>query len=426
MESAPAAGGSVRVLKSVRSRMSRDAEVAGDLIMWDTVVSMFGRAFGRTPNTAPDELSESAKDTNWVRQVRNNLEGARAELEAAAIRIGVIGEAGSGKSSLINAIMGRAVAHVDDAEHAHPPEGEEYEVDGFKVVDLPGCGTQTYPKETYIERLRLRESYDAFILVTANRVKEDDIWLYAKLHKEAGIPFFVVRSLFDLAVKNSGEQKAREKIAPYIRGQLGASPTLPVYMVSTPEPALYDLTKLMLDVRECLPEWKQVRFVRAVPAYGREMIEKKREAAVKIVGVYAGLSAANGLNPIQGLNVAVDVGLLTTMAGHVVSTFGLRPDQVEALDRIGVQGAAIQAIKEIAKPFVQFMAKEYVVVLLKRMGARVAVKSAATWIPFAGNAVAAVLGLAMTYSFGENLISECETAANRIVELIGAAQSGSN
>ena len=81
-------------------------------------------------------------------------------------------------------------------------------------------------------------------------------------------------------------------------------------MVSSPEPQLYDVEKLILDIEQSLPEWKRVRFAMAAHAYSAETLRTKREAAEKIVGIHAWLAAANALNPIPGLDIGVDVGLL--------------------------------------------------------------------------------------------------------------------
>ena len=56
------------------------------------------------------------------------------------MRLGFIGGTGSGKSSLINALLGRTVAQEGVVPTAHAVEGEEYEAEGMVLVDLPGFG----------------------------------------------------------------------------------------------------------------------------------------------------------------------------------------------------------------------------------------------------------------------------------------------
>jgi predicted GTPase len=281
--------------------------------------------------TRPQTTPRGGRDGGTAnRTVAARLAGLREEFEHAVVRLGIIGESGSGKSSLINAIVGRPVAPVGALVET-TQEPQEVPVEGLVLVDLPGCGTPTWPRNSYVQRLHLLEAYDGFVLVTAQRIKECDALLFAELARKANKPFFVVRSHFDLAVAAHGEQEAREVIPPYIRRQLQADPDLPVYLVSSVGREHYDLERLILDIRNALPEWKRVRFTMAAHAYGPETLARKREAAEKVVGIYAGLAAANALNPVPGLDISVDVGILTRMARYVISTYGLRKDQVEAL-----------------------------------------------------------------------------------------------
>src|SRR6185312_8385262 len=106
---------------------------------------------------------------------------------------------GAGKSSLINAIYGRPRARVGVVSVEHPPEGEDYEVDGVRIVDLPGAGAVIRPVAGYVSDLKLLEPgrYDGYLLVTASRLTEADAALFKEIHVQAGKPFFVVRTHFD-------------------------------------------------------------------------------------------------------------------------------------------------------------------------------------------------------------------------------------
>jgi hypothetical protein len=296
-------------------------------------------------------------------------------------------------------------------------------VDGLTLVDLPGCGTPTWPKETYLQRLRLREDYDGFILVTASRLKECDALLFLELAQKAKKPCFVVRSHFDLAAAAHGEAEARRVITDHIRQQLKADPGLPIYLVSSVGTEHYDLERLILDVRQSLPGWKQVRFTLATQAYGAETLGKKREAAEKVVGVYAGLAAANALNPVPGLDVGVDLGILTALSRHVVAAYGLTEEQVEALHRQAhLRGMAYKGVKEVAERLAPYLTEKFAVSALRRMGAEVLVRNTSKWVPFVGTLVSAGLGYKLAYHFGEVLIDDCEAAAREVLTALGEGE----
>jgi len=355
----------------------------------------------------------------WSRKGKAGAEAAKLrqmqrEFEEATVRLGIIGESGSGKSSLINAIVGQPVAPVGAlVETTQGPQ--EVPVNGLTLVDLPGCGTPNWPRDSYIQRLKLLESYDGFILVTAHRLKECDALLYDQLARKARKPFFVVRSHFDQAVAAHEPRHAREVITHYVRHQLKAEPGTPVYLVSSVGTEHYDLEQLILDIRNALPDWKQVRFIMAAHAYGAATLAKKREAAEKVVGVYAGLAAANAFNPIPGLDIGLDIALLTRMARYIIATFGLTQEQIEALKaEAGKRKWAYRALQEVADRFAPYLAEKFVVAALRRAGREVAVRSTAKWVPVVGTLISAGVGYQLALRYGMKLIDDCEVAAREI------------
>lgn len=367
------------------------------------------------PTVVPRAGSRGPTPTLPDIPILERLRGMQREFEEATVRLGIIGEAGAGKSSLINAIVGQEVAKVG-ALIETTQEPQEVPVHGLILVDLPGCGSPTWPRESYIDRLKLLDSYDGFILVTANRLKECDAHLYAELARKAKKPFFVVRSHFDLAAAAKGEHEARIVIAPHIRQQLQAGGDTNVYMISSIGKQHYDLERLILDIREALPGWKQVRFIMAAHAYGEATLQLKRSAAERVVGVYAGLAAANALNPIPGLDVSVDLGILGAMARYVISTYGFAPDQVNALKgNAQLRAAVLKGLQEVADRFTPYLTEKFIIAALRRMGMETFVKNSSKWVPFVGTMISAGIGYKLTYHFGEQLIDDCESAARQVI-----------
>jgi hypothetical protein len=204
------------------------------------------------------------------------------------------------------------------------------------------------------------------VLVTAHRLKGSDRDLFLGLHGKAGKPFFVVRSHFDLAVRTAGgEAEVRRQIEEYFRRHLG---DVRVYMVAAPQPERYDLAALIHDLAASLSEIKRVRLLTVVPGYTRELVREKREAAEQLVVAYAGLAAANGLNPIPGTDILVDLGLLQTMTKRVVSAFGLRRDQLEKLEKLQVRGLTLDFMLDAASTVLTRVAESGVVALLRQSG----------------------------------------------------------
>src|SRR5690606_12735575 len=106
------------------------------------------------------------------------------------VTCGIIGRSGTGKSSLINAIVGEQVAEVGETETTIL-KGDPIEHRGLIFHDMPGCSTGRFPKDTYVEKMGIKE-FDCVILVTADRFYEDDLFLVDAISK-LNIPVFTVR-----------------------------------------------------------------------------------------------------------------------------------------------------------------------------------------------------------------------------------------
>ncbi len=395
--------------------------------MFEQLLNSIGLRFGAK---ADPELLERLKEQP-LETIAAELRKRQSELDSATVRLGVIGMTGAGKSSLINAILGRLVAPVGVVTMDHPAEGQEYEIQGFKLVDLPGAGAVNRPLASYVKDLRLLEPgrYDGFLLVTASRLTEADLALFRELHIEAKKPFFVVRTHFDLAAASAGgAAEARRQIEEFFRRHLPLGEGERIYMVASPEPKSHDLALLLEDLVRALPELKQIRVLEVIPAYTEELLKKKRDAVEEIVRLQAFLAAANGLNPIPGLNLAIDLSLIQKMTERVVTAFGLTRGQLE---RLAVGQVSLDRLLDIAAPVLTRLATAGVLSLLRESGTeaakaavrreaaeegtRLLTRYGARYAPVVGPLISASIGFATAYLYGKYLLNECEETTRRIV-----------
>jgi uncharacterized protein (DUF697 family) len=130
------------------------------------------------------------------------------------------------------------------------------------------------------------------------------------------------------------------------------------------------------------------------------------------------MSAANGLNPIPGLDIGVDVSLLISMAAQIIAAYGLREDQINYTASADLAASTMKAIRQIAKPFAEYLAHEAIVLILKRLGTTFSAKSVTKVVPFVGQAVAASLGFTLTRYFGLQLVDDCEKAARDVAAVV--------
>lgn len=346
-----------------------------------------------------------------VNTTLRELLGSKKAFENAKIRIGIIGESGTGKSSLINTIAGKYIAEVGATETTQ--EAQEHTIKDTQVtyVDLPGCGTQRWPLQTYVQDLNLL-TYDAFILVYSARIKENDIALFSQLRAH-GKPIFVARNYYDVAI--DGEQAKppeariqdddlRERIRQDARKQLDASDAHVFVTASVLHKPHYEVDALQRAILESLDEIKALRGLSGMHAYSEDMLEEKRKAAKKIVHFYAAASAANAVNPLPGLDILADISILLAMAQHVLRTFGIDPqkDEKKLVRLLGAKGA---------KELLQYVSKRAIPTILKRFSGRLATAQATKWIPIVGQGASVIIGAAVAETFGNDCISRAYDAA---------------
>lgn len=140
------------------------------------------------------------------------------------INIAVTGAAGVGKSSFINAIRkvtadDEGGADVDIVESTTEITPYEHPVhDKLVFWDLPGVGTPHFPRKNYFRRVHFKR-YDFFLILSAGRFRDDDLWLAKEVERQ-GKEFYFVRTQVEIDVnkdrlahpKTHGKRKVIGKI----------------------------------------------------------------------------------------------------------------------------------------------------------------------------------------------------------------------
>ena len=358
-------------------------------------------------------------------EIDNLIKQAKEEKKAfdeASIKCGIIGMSGSGKSSLINAIAGQKIAPVGSTEQTM--EAQSFFHLGIKFVDLPGCGTEKWPQKTYIKDFKLEE-YDCFIIVTSNRFYEADVFLYHEMAEKNAKPCFIVRNKIDVAIQdeqhdnNLTEEETRKKITTNIIDSINISDQSKIYLTSARHPTKWDFPRLLDDISKSQEGVKRDKFIAGMAVWSKEAIKKKRKVALNIVSWSAVASAANGLNPVPGLDVAVDAGVLIEMVKKINEVFGLTAEQLEYVEKTTPGISDTPEFNGIKQGILKFVAKyaavEGILIVLKRMGSQVTIKAVSKFLPFVGYLVSAGIGYKMTISFGERYVDEAEEKADELL-----------
>ena len=346
----------------------------------------------------------------------------KREYDSTSIKCGIVGRSGVGKSSLINAITGQKLAPVGSSKET-TKEAQEFIHRGLVFVDLPGCGTKTFQTHDYVNRLKL-ENYDLFIFVTESRFFQDDETIYSQL-MALNKPCFLLRSKFDLALENAAHDgctstpdELKSEIEADIRSNLEPLQVGRIYMVSSRKPALYDLPDLLDDIVNSFSGIKRMRLENDFAAWSRKSLELKKNNAMRIAAWYASLSALNGLNPIVGLDVALDLAMLRTLGQEVAAIYNITPEQKDYWQSLlrGPEGTVLA--NKIVQVIGKYGSSTAIELVLKSIAKRSTVTSLSKFVPFAGSAVACGAGYVLTYRFGENLVNEYHSLAEEILTIL--------
>lgn len=355
----------------------------------------------------------------YIEKIKEELEN----FKRTKVKCGIIGRSGTGKSSLINAIVGEEVVAVGETETTKEI-GEPYENRGLLFYDYPGCSTQKFPKETYIKDMKIQD-LDCVIIATSDRFFEDDLFLIQEISKiQPPVPVFATRTKIDYAVERGKKRGVdRETTLKKVREEMlenvGEFPVKGIYLTSSDYPTDYDLDKLLNDISSNLSNIKRERFIADISITSKKIIKEKRGLAENLAYRYAALAAANGLNPVPGLDISVDLGVLVKMSNDITAIYGLNKEDQEFYKTFVDLPNQVQlkaALAKAAQYLVKYGTKQAITILLKKFATSVATKTVSKWIPFVGPVIAASVGFGMTLSLGKEMVDEAEATATEIFE----------
>ena len=335
--------------------------------------------------------------------IKEKLQKELEEKEHIKVRIALFGKSGAGKSSLINKLCGSRVA-IEGVKTDTTQEVAEYDFKGLIFVDLPGYGTTRYTADEYISRFNILD-FDVFICVLTDRISADDVKQFNLLKANNKTCIFVRNKQDQIWQEGHSIETLQQEIILDFEEQLNAKETL--YFTSCRTG--YGIAALEEVIYTHLDAAKQNKWASEAQAYSAAFLSHKKKACKELVRIYAGLSAANGLNPIPGLDVAVDIGLLITLFQKIKSTYGLSEEVLKSKQN------TLPAVTQITKHIMQLAGKEGVIALLKRFTARESLKEFSKYVPFVGQAIAASVGFGITYQAGNSFLHDCHKVAEAIL-----------
>ncbi|XP_020380494.2 interferon-inducible GTPase 5-like [Rhincodon typus] len=267
------------------------------------------------------EQLQASYNTGGLEAVIPDIKNKLDDLDNAQLNIAVMGEGGSGKSTLITGMIDPEISEekrVVDKETNKEPIGYLHPVlPKVQFWELPGIDLSKLQLNDYLKMANIGQ-YDIFIIVSDRRFK-GSAGESAKAIQQEGKPFYLVQTKVDSLTGTAEEmestafddelQRLRTDCASSLEGAgSAAAPT--IFLVSAFHPDKFDFPALKLALASHLQKVDKAAFLLSLPDVTSRIMEQKRKMLEKRIWMTATLAGAVGAVPIPGLSFATCIGLL--------------------------------------------------------------------------------------------------------------------
>lgn len=293
-------------------------------------------------NEEVDELRRMVEATG-VQNLPNYISKKSKQWKEVEVHIAVLGETYVGKSTFINQLRGveewdNKFAPVGLGDTTLEPTAYENPYNKNMVFwDLPGVGTLKFSKdESYFRTINI-ERYDFFIIMSDQCFSENDAWLAREIRKR-GKPFFFVRSKLDVDIKSAEHDgqcideaipRIYKSCADNLRKANFREPR--IFIISNYDHEIGQFDDLMIAIFHSLPDLKKEAMILSIGPLTHQIIREKKKALHDRVFKIAVISAGVAAVPIPGLDVAVDLVIISYEINFYMTEFGLDEESLRHL-----------------------------------------------------------------------------------------------
>ncbi|KAI8516043.1 hypothetical protein Bbelb_068560 [Branchiostoma belcheri] len=323
------------------------------------------------------ELKACADGSATFEEMAPRLHSKLQVAKEASVNIGIVGDAGAGKSTFINSFHGlrpdeegaakvSAVRHTTNEVTRYPvPDNQN-----IVLVDFPGViflstdqgVVEEFDTKSYLDLYGSEmEKCDLFLIFVTLRMSNNIIWIAKEARKMEKNVFFV-RSKFDIDLANESRdhpsrfpkgtshimeetqaflQKVRQATAQELsRHGYGEVKETKVFVISgvlaNVHAGTYDMSNLRITICNTVSPAKKAVLLTSLPDFAIDTVHDRAEflRSREVIGAIA-LNTIISLAPVPGLPVALDIGVLIAGYHRVKAALSLNDKSLKRLAELG-------------------------------------------------------------------------------------------
>lgn len=327
------------------------------------------------------------------------------DLDQEKIKIVLFGQPGAGKSSTINAICGKKIAATGNKTDT-TIDMQIIEHNDLIFIDLPGYGTEKFPAEEFFSKFKPLQ-YDLFLCLFSGKLHDADTVFFKKVYA-LGKPCIFVRNKTDEIYDDEKTlEESKEEIRLDTSEKLGLSKDeMDLIFISARSDLLDGIDKLNVIIESKMDVARKEKYIMAIKSYSEKQLLIKKRVCEGYVKKSSYVAIANNFNPIFGVDIAVDLGVLFKMFLDIRSSFQITEKSIEE-----------SSISEKDKEYLKSgLTKEGIKMFLKSLGVRYAIKSTLKYVPILGQVVGIPLSYKIVKDAGDRYLEICYKLARDILK----------
>lgn len=343
------------------------------------------------------DLREEAK------RLLNELE---KDIQEKKIKIALFGQPGAGKSTIINELVEKEIAFTGQQTDV-TKEAQIIDYHDLLLVDLPGYGTSKFPPNSYFDTFKIND-FDLYICVFSGKFHQADTDFFKELNNNNRICIFVRNKHDDLWQKGKTKEELKKEIVNDVYKQINKNVKV-IFTSARDKESGFDI--LSKEIENNIEPAKKERWIKSSKALTEEHLKQKYESAKNDILIYSGIACANVLNPIPGIDISVDIGILFKLLKNIKEIFGLSDFKIDKYSKI-LDNKSLYFLKSLTNSTY----KDIIISILKNSSKKIVFKESSKWIPIIGQLIAGGISFAITYNTGKYFLDECFNAAEAILK----------